>query len=331
MINDANKLPAVDVVILSWDRVVETIEAIDSALSQEGVAVSVFVIDQGTAPAGLALLRNKCIGRSNVKLVCNGKNIGVPRGRNQGASLGTADYIASLDNDAVFLDNNQLARAVAILKSDEMIGALAFRILVFSTGQDDPVCWAYPRNMKDWADKEFLSDKFIGAGHLLRRSCFERVGCYDDRLFFLIEEQDLSYRLLNAGYRILYSPEVVIRHKVGSERRVDWTTDRYFFHVRNMLYLAFKYNLSPTFGVFQLAIFVLSGIKDGRLLITIKAILSAIALLPAALRQRWFDLRCRLTKQGRSAIRAVNGSAGLSAKQRFFQRLTMLRKTSISI
>ena len=46
----------VDVIILSWNRTAETIEAIESALAQENVMQRVLVVDQGSAPENLAQL-----------------------------------------------------------------------------------------------------------------------------------------------------------------------------------------------------------------------------------------------------------------------------------
>ena len=89
----------------------------------------------------------------------------------------------------------------------------------------------------------FLASRFVGAGHAIRRKVFEAVGGYDDCLFFCGEEMDLCYRMLNAGYRIEYVPDVTILHKASPDRRVEWDTLRYYFSMRNGLYTAHKFGI----------------------------------------------------------------------------------------
>jgi GT2 family glycosyltransferase len=180
-----------------------------------------------------------CRARDNVTLQCNDCNTGVAEGRNQASRLGRAPYIVALDNDAVFADPHQIARAVEIASADADLYALAFRIVRFDDGADDATSWSYPESMQECAALPFLTSRFVGAGHLLRRDAFEACGEYDPRLFFLHEELDLSYRLINAGGLIRYTPEVVVRHKVSAERRV-WNHQRHMFHIRNSVYLMTK-------------------------------------------------------------------------------------------
>ncbi|WP_223097870.1 glycosyltransferase family 2 protein [Vibrio sp. SCSIO 43132] len=44
--------PSVDITILSWDRIDDTLDAIDSALSQQGIDLKVIVVDQGSKLTG---------------------------------------------------------------------------------------------------------------------------------------------------------------------------------------------------------------------------------------------------------------------------------------
>ena len=46
----------VDIIILSWDRIDDTIAAVQSALDQEGVDVNVQIVDQGTRQEDLKRL-----------------------------------------------------------------------------------------------------------------------------------------------------------------------------------------------------------------------------------------------------------------------------------
>ena len=54
---------------------------------------------------------------------------------------------------------------------------------------------------------------YAGGAHAIRREALEKVGSYPTDFFYGMEEYDLSYRLLDAGYRIVYSDSIVMLHK----------------------------------------------------------------------------------------------------------------------
>ena len=124
-------LPDIDVIILSWDRTPETIEAIDSALSQKNVNQRVLILDQGSKPENLEQLRRVAASDERIVLREIGCNVGVAAGRNLASDLGQGRYIVALDNDAIFTDDLVLARVAATFEADPSLGALAFRILNF--------------------------------------------------------------------------------------------------------------------------------------------------------------------------------------------------------
>lgn len=312
---------SVDIVILSWGRIPDTCLAIDSALAQTGVAIRVLVVDQGTAAEELAVLKAHVACNDRVTLVCNIQNRGVPGGRNQASALGTAPYIVALDNDAEFASEDEVARAVEAMEIDRSIGALAFRIVLFSTGQDDKSSWPYPIPMANNAGRRFTTARFVGAGHMLRRSTFEDVGVYDDRLIFLHEEVDLSYRLINSGFKIVYEPSVRVRHKVGQENRVSWNGKRYYFHIRNTIYMAAKYNFSAAASLFNVAVAVMRGLRSGYVKGTLEGLAYGLALVPKGLRQRWFDPRVRLSADARARIKATSPTRDMSLMQKIRHRI----------
>jgi GT2 family glycosyltransferase len=224
--------PAVDVVVLSWNRPAETMETLDSVLAQEQVRVRLWVVDQGSHPSQVADLRALSGRNPAVQLIELGRNVGVPAGRNIGVRAGSADWVVSLDNDAVFASPGAMATAVSRLVAFPRVGAVAFRAEDYSTGDLDRTSWVYPSALETCAEPVPVA-RFVGVGHALRRSAFEAAGGYDERLFFCEEELDLSYRVIDRGYRILYDPSIVIRHKVSPASRVGWTADRVYYQTRN--------------------------------------------------------------------------------------------------
>lgn len=259
----------VDIIILSWNRVNDTIAAIRSATRQVGVTKRILIVDQGSEPGNLQTLELFLRSCPCAELRKLGRNVGVAAGRNIASAMGQAPYIVALDSDAEFADEHALQRAVGHLEADSYLCAAGFRITNFFTGENDATSWDYPEQNNP--DMRFSATRFIGAGHAMRRSVFESAGGYDERLFFCGEEVDLCYRMLNAGYRIAYMPDVAIRHKVSPEHRVYWGKGRYYYTVRNNLYTNYKFGASPLRLAVSAAAFLVKGSRNGVLLETLRA------------------------------------------------------------
>lgn len=314
----------IDVIILSWNRTPETIDAIKSALEQTGVRQRVLVVDQGSAADNLAQLRRFAADDARVTLKEVGRNIGVTGGRNLACDLGTAPYIVALDNDAVFADRDVLRRAVELFEAETGLGAIAFRILNFYSGHDDEMCWDYPEALRPHANQEFEVTRFIGAGHALRRRAFYDAGRYDEALFFSGEERDVSYRILNLGYRIRYMPQLAVRHKVLPGQRVRWDAGRYYYTVRNVLYSDFKFGRSAPYLMKSVAALTLRGARNGVAGQAVRGAWDAARLALGFARSTPAAAPYRLRPETRRHIRACEsiGRGGLMAGiARQFQRL----------
>ena len=321
----ASDLADIDVIILSWDRTPETIEAIESALAQERVHQRVLVLDQGSKPENLEQLRRVAASDPRIVLREVGHNVGVAAGRNLASDLGQGRYIVALDNDAVFTDNLVLARVAATFAADPSLGALAFRILNFYSGADDEMCWDYPEALRPYADREFDVTRYIGAGHALRRDAFYGAGKYDESLFFAGEERDVSYRILNLGYRIKYAPHLAVRHKVLPGQRVRWDGGRYYYSVRNILYSDFKFGRSPLYLAKSVAALTLKGAYNGVGKQAMRGAWDAVRMARRFARSRQNEAALyRLKPDVRAHIRACEriGRGGIMAGvARQFQRL----------
>lgn len=235
----------VDVIILSWNRPEETAGAIRSALEQEKVDQTVIVVDQGSDPENIAFLRAMAAADARIVLKEMGRNLGVPWGRNEAAFAGSAPTIISLDNDAEFDSPTTAYEAALSLTRNAELAAVGFRIMNYFTGEDDMSSWGYPSHLKAQIDQPFFTSGFVGAGHAIRREAFERVGGYCDKLFFCCEEIELGLKFHSAGYKIQYQPHLRVRHKVSPEARVTWGQGRYYYTLRNRLFIHLKTGSKP--------------------------------------------------------------------------------------
>ena len=282
-------LPTVDVILLSWNRTEMTIETIESLLEQKGVDLKIWIVDQGSTPDNLAMLKAATQAYPNICIEALEENVGVPGGRNIGMALGSSEYTVSIDNDAIFESDDALARVVQIFDQEPDLGVIGFRIMNYYTQQDDEYSWSYPKPLKQIRDQRFLTTCFCGCGHAIRRSVFEKANRYDAELFFYWEETDFSYRVINLGYKIVYEPSIRVRHKVSPEARVSWEGQRFYYLVRNVIYMRLKYAKNKLKILILILGYLVKGSYNRLLQQTLQGIIDGLKM--------YFRLRPQLLKQ----------------------------------
>jgi GT2 family glycosyltransferase len=252
-----------DILILSLDRIEETEAAIRSALAQVDLGRHVIVFDQGSAPAALARLTALASLRTDMLLASAGTNLGVAAGRNRAASFGHGRTLVVLDNDAEFADATTAARAVQLLDAQPALAAIGFRIMNGDGSGEDDASWGYPAALRPQAASRFASATFVGAGHAIRRQAWQSLGGYDDNLFFTWEEYDFALRAIDQGWCLLHAGDIAVHHKLATERRVGWGGRRWFFYVRNRLYIARKWQTPWTTLAIRLAGYSMRSVRLG--------------------------------------------------------------------
>ena len=150
------------------------------------------------------------------------ENLGVSRGRNFAISLSRAPILLFLDDDAFIRNSDALRYILPIFDEpgERPVGIAAFKVYYASTGEMQVNAFPHKRfaERKDWP--HFDTAYFSGCAHAIRRTVFEQVGVYPENFFYGMEEYDLSYRTLNAGFSIRYDHRVVILHKESPAGRL---------------------------------------------------------------------------------------------------------------
>lgn len=197
----------VDVVILTWNDADVAEAAVASAFAQEGVAVGVIVVDNGSDPPA-------AFADPRVRLLRNATNLGVGGGRNVGVAAGDAPFVCLLDSDARLLPG-ALDRLLAPLRTDPGVGltapvytdqapeasagvapTLADKVRR-ATNRTDRYRGTPGQGVGRWWDVDFA----IGACQVFRRSAFDAVGGLDASAAFGPEDVDFCLRLRDAGWR----------------------------------------------------------------------------------------------------------------------------------
>lgn len=132
-----------------------------------------------------------------------GANIGFGEGHNQALARGKNSYIFILNPDASLLPETLSILIETARKSPENIAAWEPRQLPY----EHPKMYHPVTLETDWVS---------GAAVLFKRSAFEKVKGFDKRIFLYGEDVDLSFRLRNEGFKLLYYPKASIYHDTYS-------------------------------------------------------------------------------------------------------------------
>jgi len=111
--------------------------------------------------------------------------------RNRGTELASCEIVFSLDDDALFVSAQTVARTLEEFDHPR-IGALGIPFI--NVQQDSVVQQRAP------SSGIHVTDAFVGAAHAVRRDVFLQVGGYREHFFYMGEEGDLCLRMMNAGY-----------------------------------------------------------------------------------------------------------------------------------
>jgi GT2 family glycosyltransferase len=233
------RCPAVRVGIVTRNRAESLPRAIRSALSQSYRNTEVVVLDDGSDDSTPAL-------RSRFPLVewrrFEGSR-GYIEGRNELMRAPGADYYISIDDDAWFVNEDEIATAVDYLEANAGVAALAFDILSPDRPHSRPRSTPRPIHM------------FIGCGHVLRTSAVASAGFYTASPgAYGSEEKDLCVRLLDKGWDVRLVPGVHVWHDKAAVARNQRAQHR--SGVCNDLAFALRRCPLPMlFGIFPIKLF----------------------------------------------------------------------------
>ena len=144
------------------------------------------------------------------------ENLGVAKGRNYAMQKGKAPILIMLDDDAVLQNKNCLTNLVQEFEAhntERPKAIVSFKVLYYDTLAMQKNALPHKR-FEEYKDKSFFETYYYAGGaHAVKREVMEKLGNYPEDFFYGMEEYDLSYRILDAGYSIVYSDKIVMLHK----------------------------------------------------------------------------------------------------------------------
>ncbi len=241
------------IVILNWNTSALLRRCLETVLANQGeVQFRVVVVDNASTDDSVALVRQSF---PDVTLIESDVNGGYPYGNNlglralgyQGAGQVSADAprYALLLNPDTEVPPNVFADMVHFMDGRPDVGVAGPK-LVLEDGSLDKACRrSFPTPLVSFyhfsklakffpnsprfarynmtfvdPDVEIEVDSVVGAYMQVRREAIEACGLLDETFFMYGEDLDWAFRIKKAGWKVVYHPQVVVRHvKRAASRR----------------------------------------------------------------------------------------------------------------
>ena len=216
----------------------QCLHSVDKASS--GLKVETFVVDNNSVDGSCAMMKEKF---PEVQMIRNDQNLGFSAANNQAIRKACGRYILLLNPDTV-IEEDTLVKSVGYLDGHLGAGGLGVKMIdgkgnflpeskrslptprvafykIFGLARLFPRSRIFSRYHLGFLDKDKVNEIEIlpGAFMMLRKSALDEVGLLDEDFFMYGEDIDISYRLMNAGYKNVYYPETTIIHYKGESTK----------------------------------------------------------------------------------------------------------------
>lgn len=220
------KVKQLSIVIITYNRpddVLLLLQNISKQIKAAELIESIIIIDNNSSANYAQVVGFVDSQKLPILYVKSNENLGVARGRNKGIELAKAPIIVTIDDDAFFKDEDALVKIEQLYCSafakQNNVGVFCFKVFYGSTGELQTNAFPH-KKIEKYRDKaHFLSSYYIGCGHAILKKVYEQAGEYPTDFFYGMEEYDLSYRILDLGYRIAYDSSVAIIHNESPKGR----------------------------------------------------------------------------------------------------------------
>lgn len=252
----------VSIVIITWnakkflEKLLESIKKYSSGFTYE-----IIIVDNNSNDGTIEFLNEN---HSDIKLIRNEKNLGVAKARKIGMQSTTGNYVLILDVDMELIDNS-IKKLLDFMNTNMDVGLVGSK-LIYSNGELQYSCKNFPsifsllarrldtiefvknsktlKNhlMSDWDHNELKEvDYLIGACQFIRRNVIEKIGYYDDTIFYGPEDIDYCIRVWRANWKVVYYPFTTIIHYEQRITKTSFFSKITIKHFLGILYLFKKY------------------------------------------------------------------------------------------
>lgn len=252
-------------IVPTIDRKDSLLDCLASVAAQRYPAVEMIVVDDDSKDGSREAVLDEF---PDTHYILNPSRVGIGPALAMGARAADGEVYVNLDDDGFLATTDSAARIAEYFETQPDLGAVAFKV----EAPDGTVRHReIPLRSKRLPQADTDIAYFLGGAVALRASAIEAIGGYPDVEYYAWE-QDVAYRLLKAGYRVMFAPAIRFTHlAIPSFQNV---TGREAGYVRIHLRLAATYLPTPYAQIHALiwtAFCLARSVRNRELLVTWRA------------------------------------------------------------
>lgn len=170
--------------------------------------------------------------RLHIKLIKNGANFGFSIANNQGSRIASGEYLVFLNNDTMV--EKGFTGKLLLNFNNPKVGGVGCKIVDMNPPfgvqhggtimREDgyPLLVGHPDINHESVNKKKYYPFVTSACFMIKKTLYDEIGGYSESYRTSWEDSEICLRIYEKGYKVLYDPEVVVRHWLhGSPGRMD--------------------------------------------------------------------------------------------------------------
>ena len=200
----------ISIITVVWNNKETIKDAIDSVLSQTYNNIEYIVVDGASSDGTVEVVQGY---GDKISTFVSEKDKGIYDGLNKGISLATGELIAFLHSDDLYASSSVIEDIVKQFESDDSLDGV-YGDLIYTPKSDTSKVLRYWKS-KDF-DSSLLKQGWMPAHPtlILKKEVYEKYGNFDLG-FKIAGDYDFMLRVLSAGIKVKYIPQVLYKMRVG--------------------------------------------------------------------------------------------------------------------
>ena len=214
------KTPLVSIIMPAYNGAKWIKKAISSVLAQSFAEFEFIIINDDSSDNTEEIVTAFTKYDKRIKYIKNERNLGVQKTRNIALDMASGEYIAEIDQDDEWLDNDKLKKQIKFLDNNKDYVLIGTGVIVVDEGGSEIARYFMPETDLEIRKKILRANCFIHSSVLYRTKAVKEIGGYT--VTKMSEDHDLWLRLGRIGkFMNLQEYAVQYRFSVGGYNSQD--------------------------------------------------------------------------------------------------------------
>lgn len=186
-------------------------KTIDSILAQTYSDFEMLIVDDGSTDNSAKILEKYATQDKRIKVLYNGKNMGIVYTRNRSFSESDSEYIAILDHDDIALPN-RLKEQIDFLDSHQEFGLVGSWVeQIDENDKPNGIVWKYSVSPEEIRSLMLFGNHFAQSSVTIRKKTLADIPYRQDYIY--AEDYDLWTRIAEK-WKVWNLPKILVKYRV---------------------------------------------------------------------------------------------------------------------